>query len=105
MSKLKINNFGRTSELGRFFNLPIADPNTDFARFQKACFEADAFAKSSNFDVIVFKNNWGFYMVREAMFVQPGILTPLYFAFAKFNATKGSIAKVAWKSHPNRKNR
>lgn len=91
----------RMSEVGGMRQYPVANPETDAARFAAAVEEAHEFAKRSNYDVIVFKNKWGFYLVRELKFsyidIRSGAIEPLYCAPAALNVTKGSLKRSAWK--------
>lgn len=94
----------RTNEIGKMNNQIYADPNTDAQRFQKACEDANDFAKRQNYDTIVFVNHLGFYFIRELKFTEPAI-EQLYCALAKFNATAASKKRVAWKQVGNHRTR
>lgn len=63
-----------------------ANPETDAARFETACREADALAKKTGYDTLVFKAPHGFYFTRESKFcrvdIANGAMTSLYEAKA-----------------------
>lgn len=60
-----------------------ADPATDTQRFEKVCREADAEAKKTGFDIVVFKNREDNYFTWEKKYISPANpMEALYTALA-----------------------
>jgi hypothetical protein len=90
----------------------FANPETDEARFEEACREADTYAVKTGYDTLVFKAPHGFYFTRESKFcrvdIANGAMTALYEAKAEPRpldccGSKGTLHKIKCPAVGNQK--